>query len=98
MARTSSVLDDRGLLEAALTGLELQRQKIEEQIQTVRARLGIGEKRRGRPRAGTAKRAMKRQNEPGTKRVLSEAARKRIASAQKRRWAEYRKNSSAKGE
>jgi hypothetical protein len=96
MARTSTTsLTDRGLLEAALTGLELQRQKIEEQIQTVRSRLGVGGKRRGRP-PGPSKAAAKK--ESGSKRVLSEAARKRIAAAQKKRWAEYRKASGAKGE
>jgi hypothetical protein len=30
-------------------------------------------------------------SEPRRKRILSEAARKRIAAAQKRRWAEHRK-------
>ena len=92
MARPSSAMDERALLEAALTGLELQRQKIEAQIETVRSRLGNGAKRRGRPPAAkTAKKA-------NARRPLSEAARKRIAAAQKRRWAEYRKATGAKGE
>jgi hypothetical protein len=91
-------MTDRELLEAALSGLELQRQKIEEQIQTVRSRLGMGLKRRGRPPGSGARAAAKRQKEPGAKRVLTEAARKRIAAAQKRRWAEYRKASGAKAE
>lgn len=76
MPRTSRKLDETALLEAALAGLELQRQRIEEQINQVKARLSRGgaapSPRRGR-------------------RPLSEAARKRIAAAQKRRWAEYRK-------
>ena len=66
------------LLSAALTGLEAQRQRIDEQIQQVRALLG---KRRGRP-PGRAK--------PRGKRQLSAAARKRISQAQRRRWAAYR--------
>jgi len=92
MARPSSAMDERALLEAALTGLELQRQKIEAQIETVRGRLGIGAKRRGRPPA------VKSQKQTRTRRPLSEAARKRIAAAQKRRWAEFRKASGAKNE
>jgi hypothetical protein len=90
-------MEDRELLEAALTGLEFQRQKIDEQIRTVRSRLGIGEKRRGRPPASGAKNGDGRAKESG-KRVLTDAARKRIAAAQKRRWAEYRKVSGAKTE
>jgi hypothetical protein len=84
MSRTGKVPDE-SLLTAALEGLELQKQRIEEQIQEVRTRLGKG--RRGRPPSaanGTPKRG------PGR---LSTAARKRIAAAQKRRWAEYRKSS-----
>jgi hypothetical protein len=66
------------LLGAALTGLEAQKQRLEGQIQQVRALLG---KRRGRP-PGRAK--------PSGKRQLSAAARKRISLAQRRRWAAYR--------
>jgi hypothetical protein len=85
MARPSSTLSDPGLLEAALEGLLLQRDRIESQIREVRALLG--RKRVGRPAAP--------QPQAGggtkTKRQLSEAARRRIAAAQKKRWAEYRK-------
>jgi hypothetical protein len=84
MARTGKV-PDQSLLTAALEGLELQKQRLEEQIQEVRSLLGKG--RRGRPPVvsnGAQKRG------PGR---LSAAARKRIAAAQKRRWAEYRKSS-----
>jgi len=76
MPRTSRKLDDTAILEAALAGLELQRQKIEEQINQVKARLSRGA-------TGPAPRRPRR--------PLSEAARKRIAAAQRRRWAEYRK-------
>ena len=51
MPRTKSVADDT-LLSAALEGLELQKQRIEEQIREVRSRLNKG--RRG---AGPAKAA-----------------------------------------
>jgi len=71
------------LLTAALEGLQLQRQRIEEQIRQVRALLGV---RRGRPPLAKAAAG------PVVKRrTLSAEARRRISLAQKRRWAEYRK-------
>jgi hypothetical protein len=90
MPRVRVSVDDHSLLTAALEGLQLQKQRIEDQIRHVRARLGKGTARRGRP-AST--------NSAGKVigRKLSVAARKRIAAAQKRRWAEYRKASAAKG-
>lgn len=83
MARTKSQQDD-SIWEAALEGLELQKQRIEEQIEHIRGLLGRSSGRRGRPPSKTAAPVVK-------KRVLSPAARKRIAAAQKRRWAEFRK-------
>jgi hypothetical protein len=78
------------LLNAALQGLEAQKKKIEGQISQVQAMLGH---RKSRPAANdTASPAKKRR----PRRKLSAAARKRIAVAQKRRWAEYRKHE-AKG-
>jgi hypothetical protein len=88
MARTSPTAS-REILEAALQGLEAQRQKLDEQIAQVRSLLG---RRVGRPpksndestaapAAGTSRR----------KRTLSDEARRRIAAAQKKRWAAYRK-------
>ena len=81
MARNTKLVSNSSLLEAALEGLELQRQRIDEQIQQVRSLLA-----KRRPAAAT--------NETGAtrKRQLSPAARKRIAAAQKKRWAEYRKS------
>jgi hypothetical protein len=77
------------ILEAALQGLEAQRHKLEEQIAQVRSMLGG---RAAKPAkapvwAGSA-------NGGGTpkKRILSPEARQRIAAAQKKRWAAYRKN------
>ena len=91
MAKAITGVDNQALYQAALEGLEIQRQKIEEQIAQVRAMLGGG--RRGRkPGASVAPAAAKA---PGKKRVLSAAARKRIAAAQKKRWAEFRKKQSA---
>jgi predicted nucleic acid-binding Zn-ribbon protein len=80
MSKTSKTLDDPLVLEAALEGLELQKQRIEAQIREVRSRLG----RRAKDTPDAAFTAMKKRN-------LSPDARKRIAAAQKKRWAEYRK-------
>lgn len=83
MARAGKSVQDTTLLTAALEGLELQRERIDEQIRKVRALLG----QRKAPRAAPAPSAA----EKPAKRRLSTAARKRIAAAQKKRWAEYRK-------
>jgi hypothetical protein len=78
------------ILEAALQGLEAQRQKLEEQIANVRSMLGG---RAGKP-AKTPVWSSGATNGNGApkKRVLSPEARQRIAAAQKKRWAAYRKN------
>jgi hypothetical protein len=79
------------ILEAALQGLEAQRQKLDDQIAQVRAMIG----RRG----GRLPKSTRVQNGAetgrtgeGTRRNLSPEARKRIAAAQKKRWAAFRKN------
>ena len=89
MPRAGKTIQDHSLLLAALEGLELQKHRIDEQIREVRALLGKNSGRRGRPPGSGTKRGAGR---------LSASARKRIAAAQKRRWAEYRKSASAKGE
>jgi hypothetical protein len=88
MPRPRKSIANNSLLLAALEGLELQKERIEEQIREVRVLLGKSSGRRGRP-PGPSKSKL------GASR-LSAAARKRIAAAQKRRWAEYRKSASAK--
>jgi hypothetical protein len=85
MVRSNSV-QDSSLLKAALEGLELQKQRIEEQIVQVRQLLGRTNGR-GRP-------SIKMTGAHVAKRNLSPAARKRISAAQKRRWAEFRKTHS----
>ena len=84
MPRPNSIRN-QALLAAALEGLELQKKRIDEQIQEVRSLLGKG--RRGRPPGSNHQRSGSR---------LSAAARRRIAAAQKRRWAEYRKSAASK--
>jgi hypothetical protein len=67
----------------ALVGFQIERQKIEDKIRELQAQLKG--KRVLMPSAAAEAKA------PGVKRILSPAARKRIADAQKRRWAEHRK-------
>jgi hypothetical protein len=67
----------------ALVGYQVEKQKIEEKIREIQAQL----KGKHVPTPGAAG----SKSEGGTKRVLSPAARKRIAAAQKKRWAEHRK-------
>lgn len=90
MARTGSPVNSESFLQAALEGLQLQKQRIDEQIAQVRGLLG----RRGSAKASAVPAVVG--DKP--KRQLSEAARKRIAAAQKKRWAAYRKNNSEKPE
>ena len=91
MARFKSSNSDDLTLQMALIGYELERQKIDEKIKEIRARLGG--RRVALPSAGGEAPAPRKRN-------LSPAARKRIAMAQKRRWAEHRrqKAQAAKGE
>lgn len=90
MAKMSAA-PSREILEAALHGLEAQRQRLDEQIAQVRAMMG---RRVGRPPKGGAADAISLPSASATprkKRALSPEARKRIAAAQKKRWAAYRK-------
>ena len=75
MAR-STVGYDASTLEMALVGYQIERQKIDERIRAIQAQL--------RGKAGATPAA-------APKRVLSAAARRRIALAQKKRWAEHRR-------
>ncbi len=91
MPRTGKIVSDPTLLEAALQGLELQKQKIEQQIQQVRELL---RKNGGGIRASSV---LETQHSPQrAPRQLSPEARKRIAAAQKRRWSEFRKAAAKK--
>ena len=72
------------MLAMALVGYEVEKQKIEEKIREIRARLGGG-KATGRGSAPA------KAGGPRPKRTLSAAARRRIAAAQRKRWAEHRK-------
>ena len=91
--KKSASTNDPVFLNAALVGLGIQKAKIEEQIQQVRAMLG--RRGPGRPPASAAA-APAAKAAGGKRRVLSAAARKRIAAAQRKRWADYRKKKAAK--
>ena len=79
MARPRTIQDNT-TLQMALVGYQIERQKIDDKIREIEAQLG---RRSAASPAATKKSA--------TKRVLSPAARRRIAAAQKKRWAEHRK-------
>ena len=100
MPRTPSTVDQAALYEAALEGLELQKQRLEEQIRLVRSLIGGKKPRAAAPAAPAAEApaatsAKKAGRKPRRKRNLSPEARKRIAEAQKKRWAAFRKDADA---
>ncbi len=78
--------ENAAIPEYALHHLERERDEIQGRIDRIRRQLG------GRlsGSAATPGNSSAVSSEP-RKRVLSEAARKRIAAAQRRRWAEHRK-------
>jgi hypothetical protein len=93
MAKTSAA-PNHEIFQAALQGLENQRQQLDEQIAHVRSLMG---RRVGRPPkqsggGGATKAASGGGGGGRKKRVLSAEARKRIAAAQKKRWAAFRKS------
>jgi hypothetical protein len=70
---------DHPLVQAALVGYQAQLENIDRAIADIQAML------RQRPAKASLSLA------PRKKRVLSAAARNRVAAAQKKRWAEYHK-------
>jgi len=77
MARIKNT-EDLTTLQMALVGYQFEKQKIEEKIRELQARL----KGQRIVLPGLAK----EKKAAGVKRVLSPAARRRIAAAQKKRW------------
>src|SRR4051812_2199875 len=74
------------ILEYALHHLERERDEIQAKIDHIRRQLG-GRLNGSGSHAAAGAAVASNGSEPRAKRVLSEAARKRIAAAQKRRWA-----------
>ena len=81
-----STVTDQEILEAALLGLQHSLASVDEKMKELRRKLRA--KGAGKPAAGTMDGAAR------PKRVMSGAARRRIAEAQKKRWAAYRKSQS----
>ncbi len=82
---------DPTTLQMALVGYEIQKHKIEDKIRELRAQLaghGAGAVSAAPVEAKAGSRRRRRK--------LSAAARKRIAEAQRKRWAEHRKNQAGK--
>jgi transcription antitermination factor NusA-like protein len=77
------------MLQMALIGYQHQKQKIDEKIHEIEARL------KGKSSAAATAPATAAGKPAKVKRVLSAAARKRIGAAQKKRWAEHRKQLAA---
>ena len=72
------------ILRYALPHLEQERDRIQAQIDHIHRQLGQRVSAPASAGSGAAE-------APAKKRVLSASARKRIAAAQKKRWAEHRK-------
>jgi len=84
MAKNKSNTNDPLTLQMALVGYQIEKQKVENKIRELQAQLkGI------RLPSAAADKAEK------PKRILSPAARRRIALAQKKRWAEHRRRAAA---
>jgi hypothetical protein len=81
MARSKSV-GDLSTLQMALVGYQIEQKKIDDKIREIQAQL------KGQHVSSAAASTEKPAR---TKRQLSPAARRRIAAAQKKRWAEHRK-------
>ena len=77
---------DRSLLEAALSGLEAQKVKVEEYISAVRSQLGL----RGPGRPRQTETDTESPTPPRKKRRMSAAGRRAIIAATKKRWAAVR--------
>jgi hypothetical protein len=78
---------DRTILEAALIGIEAQKKQLDERAAQIRQMLDGNQTEATTASSETA---------PRKRRKLSAAARKRIAEAQKARWAKVRGRSPAK--
>lgn len=87
MAKVSKSLADPSLLAATLRGLEFEKQRVEEQIRYIRSLLG----KDGLRAAKRAESNLLSLTIAAPKRRLSAEARQRIVNAQKKRWAEYRR-------
>ena len=81
---------DQEILQAALTGLTFQRDQVDKQIKEIEAQL---RGRRGPHRARSASNGVTRAN--GSRGVMSEEGRARIAAAQRERWVRHKREAKA---
>jgi hypothetical protein len=72
-------------LQMALVGYQAEKQKIEEKISQIQGQL------KGKKVSSPSAPASTSAEKPRVQRMLSPEARKRIAAAQKKRWAEHRR-------
>ena len=80
---------DEGFLRAALIGYESEKAKIQAAITEIQAQLG--HRGPGRPKAAADGEGPTAPGDAGPKRrTMSASARKRIAAAQRKRWAELK--------
>ena len=82
---------DTDMLSMALVGYEQQKIKIDEKIREIRSLIG-GERKTAAVVDSVSPESAATNGSTKRKRTLSAEARKRIALAQRRRWAEHRKN------
>jgi hypothetical protein len=80
------MISDKEILQAALVGLEAQRRRVEEGIIEIQRRLNGGASVPSPIEQTIAPKAKK-----SKKRTMSPEAKARIAAAQKKRWAAYKK-------
>jgi hypothetical protein len=88
MPRGKAAAPDDTTLQMALVGYEIEKERIEGKIRDIQSQLGGG-------KAGAASKSAGKSEVAPKKRFLSAAARKRIAAAQKKRWAEHRRKMAA---
>ncbi|HLH19689.1 MAG TPA: hypothetical protein VKX45_20875 [Bryobacteraceae bacterium] len=81
MARSRTSVEDLTTLQMALVGYQIEKDRVEEKIRQLQAKLKGKRVAIGGSESKT----------PHVRRELSPAARARIAAAQKKRWAEHRK-------
>lgn len=84
MSMAQRIRADRDILEAALVGLQHRREEIDLKVAELRERIA-----KMSPGMGGVPASARR---PKKARVLSPAARQRIAAAQKKRWEAFRKS------
>jgi hypothetical protein len=80
--RGESMQIDHAVLEAALVGYQFQLKTVQEKMAVLRSEMG-------HKTARVAVATVTGEEGAPTKRTMSAAARKRIAAAQKKRWAEF---------